>query len=201
MDIESIETVYNNIAFRSRLEARWAIFWDTLNVKYEYEPEKFDLGEIKYIPDFWLPEIEKWVEIKGQMPNDTEVKKAHLLSTKTQQDIVIFSGLVQFQTFMCEYCAGSHYVTLPSGVGITYFWGKTGATSPLHLQIDEFSYVFLKRPQKTNDPHLAFSEIHLAFRQCLAHKFPYAETESNRKTFEKLIAEFRKINIDGIFEE
>jgi predicted nuclease of restriction endonuclease-like RecB superfamily len=75
MEVESIETFYNNILFRSRLEARWAIFWDVLQVKYEYEPEKFDLGEIVYIPDFWLPERKKWVEIKGQTPNDTEMKK------------------------------------------------------------------------------------------------------------------------------
>jgi hypothetical protein len=137
--------------FRSRLEARWAIFWDVLKVKYEYEPEKFDLGEIKYIPDFWLPEIKKWVEIKGQPPHGLEVKKADLLSRKTQSDVVILSGLVQFQTFSCNYCANSHYVTIPSGVGITYFWGEKGTMSHLNMQIDEFKFAFLRRELKTDD--------------------------------------------------
>jgi hypothetical protein len=53
MDIRAIETEYNGYRFRSRLEARWAVFFDSLGVKYEYEPEGFDLGNgIYYLPDF-----------------------------------------------------------------------------------------------------------------------------------------------------
>lgn len=63
--IRAIDTVYNGYRFRSRLEARWAVFFDTLGVPYHYEPEGFDLGDgIRYLPDFWLPEQNCWVEIK-----------------------------------------------------------------------------------------------------------------------------------------
>lgn len=63
--IRPIETEYNGYRFRSRLEARWAVFFDELGVPYEYESEGFDLGDgIRYLPDFWLPEQECWVEIK-----------------------------------------------------------------------------------------------------------------------------------------
>ncbi len=63
--IKAIETTYNGHRFRSRLEARWAVFFRTLGVPYEYEPEGFDLGEgIWYLPDFWLPEQNCWAEIK-----------------------------------------------------------------------------------------------------------------------------------------
>ena len=41
MDIKPIETYYNGYRFRSRLEARWAVFFDALGVPYEYEPEGF----------------------------------------------------------------------------------------------------------------------------------------------------------------
>lgn len=65
MDIKPIETLYNGYRFRSRLEARWAVFFDTLNVEYTYEPEGIVLqnGEY-YLPDFYLPKLETFVEIK-----------------------------------------------------------------------------------------------------------------------------------------
>ncbi len=39
MEIKAIDTVYNGYKFRSRLEARWAVFFDAAGIKYEYEPE------------------------------------------------------------------------------------------------------------------------------------------------------------------
>lgn len=57
MNIEPIETNYNGYRFRSRLEARWAVFFDSAEIRYEYEPEgyQFSSGE-KYLPDFYLPD-------------------------------------------------------------------------------------------------------------------------------------------------
>lgn len=53
MTIKAIETEYNGYRFRSRLEARWAVFFDALGVKYEYEPDGFVLPSgRKYLPDF-----------------------------------------------------------------------------------------------------------------------------------------------------
>lgn len=63
--IKAIETVYKGYRFRSRLEARWAVYFDALGVAWEYEKEGFDLGEDGwYLPDFWLPKHGIWVEIK-----------------------------------------------------------------------------------------------------------------------------------------
>lgn len=50
---QAIDTYYNGYKFRSRLEARWAVFFDALGVKYEYEPDGFKLPSGKcYLPDF-----------------------------------------------------------------------------------------------------------------------------------------------------
>jgi len=65
MDFRPIETVYNGYRFRSRLEARWAVFFDVLGIKYDYEPEGFIKGSFRYLPDFYLPNTETWVEVKG----------------------------------------------------------------------------------------------------------------------------------------
>lgn len=47
------ETYYKGYRFRSRLEARWAVFFDALGVEYEYEPEGFQLPDGScYLPDF-----------------------------------------------------------------------------------------------------------------------------------------------------
>lgn len=76
MDIKPIETVYNGYRFRSRLEARWAVFFDAAGIRYEYEPEGFDLGDgIYYLPDFYLPDDDVWVEIKGKALSDEEREK------------------------------------------------------------------------------------------------------------------------------
>ena len=60
--------------FRSRLEARWARFFDACHVAWEYEPEGYDLGDgLYYLPDFLLHGVDGrdggdlYVEVKGQM--------------------------------------------------------------------------------------------------------------------------------------
>lgn len=57
----SIPTKYNGVNFRSRLEARWAAFFDLLKWEWEYEP--IDLNG--WIPDF---------KIKGAVDILVEVK-------------------------------------------------------------------------------------------------------------------------------
>jgi hypothetical protein len=70
MSIKPIETVYKGYRFRSRLEARWAVFFDECKIKYEYEPEGFETEDgDKYLPDFYLPYFDLYVEVK---PNQAE---------------------------------------------------------------------------------------------------------------------------------
>lgn len=63
--VTPLETRYNGYRFRSRLEARWAVFFDRLSIRYQYEPEGFRLPGIGgYLPDFFLPDQNTFVEIK-----------------------------------------------------------------------------------------------------------------------------------------
>jgi hypothetical protein len=65
MNIQPIQTKYNGYYFRSRLEARWAVFFDQLGIEYEYELEGFRLPSgLAYLPDFYLPTIGAFIEIK-----------------------------------------------------------------------------------------------------------------------------------------
>jgi hypothetical protein len=81
MGLNPIQTVYKGYRFRSRLEARWAVFLDSLNIKWQYEHEGFDLGGTWYLPDFYLPgqSPAAWFEVKPKTP-DTEQDKEALIT-------------------------------------------------------------------------------------------------------------------------
>jgi hypothetical protein len=58
--IQPKPTYYNHILYRSRLEAKWAAFFDFLRWEYEYEPEPFNT----WSPDFVIHTIDAFVEVK-----------------------------------------------------------------------------------------------------------------------------------------
>lgn len=63
--IKPIETLWKGYRFRSRLEARWAVFFEELGIRWEYEPQGFELSDgTRYLPDFYLPDQNLYVEIK-----------------------------------------------------------------------------------------------------------------------------------------
>jgi hypothetical protein len=66
----ALPTTYRGTTFRSRLEARWAVFFDTLGVRWEYEPEGFTLPSGNYLPDFRLPGLNMFAEIKPERVDD-----------------------------------------------------------------------------------------------------------------------------------
>jgi len=67
--MKAIETRYAGCRFRSRLEARWAVFFDHLGIEWQYEPEGFEYSTgcptQRYLPDFYLPGPDMWAEVKG----------------------------------------------------------------------------------------------------------------------------------------
>lgn len=82
--IRAIPTRYNQLDFRSRTEARWAVFFDLIGIRYQYEPEKVHTGLSRYIPDFILDlggRCEFWdmerafFEVKGCQPTMVEYEK------------------------------------------------------------------------------------------------------------------------------
>lgn len=90
--IKAIETQYKGYRFRSRLEARYAVMFDAMGIRWEYEPQGFEcearlsmsegrtstwddgakthippMNPIRYLPDFYLPDLKMWVEVKGSV--------------------------------------------------------------------------------------------------------------------------------------
>lgn len=109
MKIKAIGTYYKNCHFRSRLEARWAIFFDTVGIKWEYEAEGFDLGSAGfYLPDFWLPDMRLWVEVKGNIFRVEESLKAKALASLGEpgfdKGILKIVGLPDEYDYINGYC-------------------------------------------------------------------------------------------------
>lgn len=71
--IKPIETEYNGYLFRSKLEAQWAVVFDSLEIRYEYEPEGFELEDgTRYLPDFYFPDQDTYGEVKPDRPGALE---------------------------------------------------------------------------------------------------------------------------------
>lgn len=91
--IQAIPTAYNGYKFRSRLEARWAIVMDCLSIKYQYEPEGYQQGSLRYLPDFYLPEIRAFLEVKPTVElalSDSSREKCSMLSKL--KPVLLFAG-------------------------------------------------------------------------------------------------------------
>lgn len=83
--MKPIETEYAGYRFRSRLEARWAVFFDTADIEFRYEPEGFVLPwsltpawsktkTFRYLPDFYLPGLQMWAEVKADWNPGDRIK-------------------------------------------------------------------------------------------------------------------------------
>ncbi len=118
--IKPIETLYRGYRFRSRLEARWAVFFDTARIPWRYEEEGFDLSKVElpndpegeapriipgepetvptgaphwYLPDFYLPRQECWLEVKARHPSRRELQLMSRLVWATGKSGYIFWDL------------------------------------------------------------------------------------------------------------
>lgn len=80
--------------FDSELEAQWAfVFWK-LDIDYEHTRKTFWLNGKRYTPDFFLPGLKCYIEIKSRPPTSEEEEKALLLALETQCFVFLFAGLM-----------------------------------------------------------------------------------------------------------
>lgn len=92
---KSIETKFGGIIYRSRLEARWAVFFAELRIPFLYEPEGYSFNGVGYLPDFFLTDQDCFIEIKPATPNKEESEKAGNLALFTGKRVFIFFGSPQ----------------------------------------------------------------------------------------------------------
>lgn len=162
--IQAIQTAYKGRMFRSRTEARWAVFFDDMQWKWEYEKEGYELPSGRYLPDFYLPWHELWVEIKPDSPNEREMTLMSELAGATSRRAIILIG---------QPSELDHSVLI---------WDETGRRRNAEKGIGKIS-----RCRRCNGVCLRYADcepkrwIRLAYHECEDHnRWPYAPDEEFR---------------------
>lgn len=109
-----IETRYRGYRFRSRLEARWACYFDAIGLQWEYEPQGFVFDEydgLKYLPDFWLPQVCMWAEVKPTELTIEERVKVNLLARHAKRPVLLLIGTPAVKAYDYVEWDGEGYVT------------------------------------------------------------------------------------------
>ena len=90
------------IFFRSRWEANYARVLNLLGILWLYEPTRFTTPYGSYAPDFYLPEREVYVEVKGRESDNRQ---------KVKRDWLVEQGIL-----ILEYITGNEYEVLPKAI-------------------------------------------------------------------------------------
>ena len=114
------EIKYDGFVFRSKIEAQWYVFFTSLGLEVHYESETFalqtsDNRTVNYLPDFYLPDLDCFVEIKLEKnPLPIECHKCFLLAQQTKKNVFLF------------------YQTIGTKMNGYKYFGESGAFLPLN---------------------------------------------------------------------
>ena len=79
--------------WRANNEPAWAALFTALGVVWRYEAIEPKLSKsLGYIPDFWLAELDTWIEIKSGIPSAQDIGKARRLLAATGERVYLLSG-------------------------------------------------------------------------------------------------------------
>lgn len=88
--MKSRRTVFEHKGYklRSYTELMWARLMDAIDVFYLYEPDLIQVEGCKYLPDFYLPAADIYLEVKGTYPTPEEKAKAEQAHKATGRPVV-----------------------------------------------------------------------------------------------------------------
>ncbi len=135
----AIETMFHGYRMRSRLEARWGVYFDACGIEWEYEKEGYDLSRSPipessqlgfYLPDFWLPQVKMWAEVKPDQFDQIEVIKCDALAKLTGYPCLMLDGLPQPKPYWArdqvnDFGGESDYIIDSSYLEEHRFYGNT----------------------------------------------------------------------------
>lgn len=131
--LKPIETFYKGYKFRSRLEARLAVFFDALNLKWQYEAEGYKLSNGEYyLPDFRVVSINHmvyWYEVKPYRDQGDGKFQQFAMDFKSndssRNDFTLLSGdpteVMESGFNVCPRCAGINKIIVNEDSMCTYF--------------------------------------------------------------------------------
>lgn len=118
--MKAIPTNFNETLYRSRLEAKWAMFFEDIGVETFYEP--LDIGH-GYVPDFFLHGLffndMCIAEIKPITPNEDYIKHLQKVRIPGKSDFLIFVGNPSFEQVDGVHIYGSNGNYVEKGFRLT----------------------------------------------------------------------------------
>ena len=114
-NIKAAPTQYDGYHFESKLEAKWAAFFNGMKIKYEYEPDNIVLKSGQYYaPDFWLEDFKVLVEVKpdgyngAATYNETVFKISAGMCTNDWAGLLILGDPTKYKaTLFCQVIDGN----------------------------------------------------------------------------------------------
>lgn len=88
--IKAIPTEYKGVTYRSKIEARWAVFFDLAGIRVQYEEEAYELPSGRYLPDFYIPQLGVFFEVKPD--NWTDFTEHRELHEATGRPVIVALG-------------------------------------------------------------------------------------------------------------
>lgn len=100
LPMKVLPTKFRGTEYRSKTEAMWAAYFYFLNVPFVYEPDTYDLGESGcYIPDFYLPNLDCFVEIKPDVIIEGRESPCYALAEDSGKTVFLIHGRPQVYNF------------------------------------------------------------------------------------------------------
>lgn len=115
--VKPIPTTVHGVTTRSRLEARWIVFFEHAEIPWEYEPQAYRIGTRGYLPDFRIRPHhgadQAWMEIKPHVDTFDDPRWA---GTVTASGLMLFT--VRGLHHRGDVCGRDHTVRVwhPSGM-------------------------------------------------------------------------------------
>lgn len=168
--MKAIQTIYKGYKFRSRLEARWAVFLDALEIEWVYEEEGFVLEDgTCYLPDFYLPTFGggTFVEVKPKF----KIKEKQIcrdLCFESSKSVWLAEGVPDFVAYV--YLVRQH-----KDEDVTWFIGLPNADQAFN------SNCMYAEPEYVDLMTLKVPESYYA---CLGDKFINAVYKAKQARFE-----------------
>lgn len=124
-ELTPIKTEYRGHLFRSRLEARWALFFDLMAVRWTYEGEGYELPGGRYLPDFEIELPRRglcFFEVKPHQPDLDALRKAHELAFASSRPVFITQGQPAVADCSIPEARGVYAVFCDGGEDDDYFF-------------------------------------------------------------------------------
>ena len=131
-----------------------------IGLKYEYEVEGYEMNGVRYLPDFYIPSLDRWFEIKAKPLSEYEMKKCEEFCFNKDNENIKFSVLI-----------GS-----PEAVKIDNF---AGVFAPAELSEKEFYSRFMQGLWVV--PGVTEEELTLAASAAREVRFEFGEVPKYRK--------------------